>query len=51
MENYRTQYLDGYMSAGNGIPFDENKSQAWKDGWSDSSEAMYGDDDLDIDTL
>lgn len=50
MGNYRMEYLNGFMAAGNGIPFDETKSQAWKDGWNDSYEAMYGDDDLDVET-
>ena len=47
MDNYKVEYLIGYMAAGNGIPFDENQSNAWKDGWNDSYEGMYGDDDLD----
>ena len=42
-EYSRTEYLEGYMAAGNGIPFDENQSKAWKDGWNDSYEGMYGD--------
>ena len=48
MQDYKTEYLDGYMSEGHGIPFDESKSQAWKDGWNDSYEAMCGDSDFNV---
>ena len=47
MENYRIEYLDGFMSEGNGIPFDKNKSQAWKDGWNDSYEGADDDEICD----
>lgn len=42
---YRLEYHDGYFSAGNDIPFDENQSEAWKEGYRDGWESLYGDDD------
>lgn len=52
MKKYnKVEYHEGYYAAGNNIPFDENKSQEWKDGWNDGFESIYGDTDLDINEI
>ena len=52
MNNYKREYHEGYYAAGNNIPFDENKSQAWKDGWNDGFESINGSEfDFDINEI
>ena len=34
-EARKIEYHEGYFCAGNGIPFDENQSEAWKEGYQD----------------
>lgn len=39
---WKIEYHDGYYSAGNDIPFDENKSMAWKEGCWDGMATLMG---------
>ena len=41
----KLEYHEGFYAAGNDIPYDENASEAWKEGYRDGCEALYGDDD------
>lgn len=34
-EKRKIEYHEGYFCAGNGIPFDENQSEDWKEGYLD----------------
>lgn len=43
----KIEYHEGYYAAGNNIPFDEDQTEAWKEGWHDGYQSIYGDDDLD----
>ena len=45
---FNIEYHEGYYAVGNNIPFDENKSKDWKEGWNDGWHALYGDDDYYI---
>lgn len=52
MDNYKFEYHEGVYAAGNDIPFDENKSQAWQDGWKDGNATINGSEfDIDVSTL
>lgn len=44
LSEYKLEYHEGRYAVCNGIPFDENKSQGWKDGWHDGYEYLYGDE-------
>ena len=44
---WRLEYHEGYYAAGNGIKFDDKKSDAWKEGYRDGERSLYGDDDED----
>ena len=47
MEDFdrKLEYHEGYYAAGNDIPYDENASEAWKEGYYDGYLALFGDDD------
>lgn len=34
------EYLDGYSSRLNGLPFDESQSDDWKMGWTNANQAL-----------
>ena len=37
-EIIKIEYLEGYLCAVNNVPFDENQSEAWKEGYKDGLE-------------
>lgn len=45
--NYKIEYHEGYYSVGNNIPFDNNKSEAWKEGYIDGEYSIYGESEHD----
>ena len=45
---WKLEYHEGYYAAGNEIPFDESKSDAWKEGYRDGEATLYGDDYFDM---
>ena len=52
MNDYELEYHEGMYAVGNDIPFDETKSQAWKDGWNDGYGTLNGSEfDIDISKL
>lgn len=42
---YKFEYHEGYYAAGNNISYDENKSDAWKEGYADGIASLYGDEE------
>ena len=42
-EKRKIEYHEGYFCAGNGIPFDENQSEDWKEGYQDGMATLNGD--------
>ena len=42
-EKRKFEYHEGYFCAGNGIPFDENQSEDWKEGYQDGMATLNGD--------
>lgn len=42
-EKRKIEYHVGYFCAGNGIPFDENQSEDWKEGYQDGMATLNGD--------
>ena len=49
MNDELIEYHEGYYAAGNGIPYDEHASEAWKEGYGDGIATLYGDDEFDFD--
>lgn len=40
----KLEYHEGYYAAGNDIPYDENASEAWKEGYRDGCASLFGDE-------
>ena len=38
----KLQYHEGFYAAGNAIPWDENASDDWKEGYVDGEYSLYG---------
>lgn len=52
MDNWNFEYHEGVWAAGNGIPFNKNKSRAWQEGWKDGNATINGSVfDFDASTL
>lgn len=45
---FNMEYHEGFYAVENNIPFDENKSKDWKEGWNDGWYSLYSDDDYYI---
>ena len=44
---YKLEYHEGYFAAGNNIPYSEDKTEAWKEGYRDGKATLYGGDEDD----
>ena len=45
-EMRKIEYHEGYFCAGNGIPFDENQSEDWKEGYLDGMATLNCDQEI-----
>ena len=45
---YKLEYHEGYFAAGNNIPYSEDKTEAWKEGYRDGKATLYGGDEDEV---